>query len=222
SLMDELTRVETNQRHALALELHDNLAQRLASLFNSVQHCSHLIERDVQAAKEELEHLRQVSSESLRDARTMIRDLHFGVSSGGPGLSTLVDYLADLDADTGIRHEADVVDSLPDLPPTQESLILRVIQEALRNAHKHAIATQITVTVRSDGSDLLVEIRDDGRGFELEEALARSQRRGRLGLIGMRERAGLLGGELTVASTPGAGTTVQLRVPLTGKGIRRP
>lgn len=220
-LMDELTRVETRQRHALALELHDNLAQRLASLFNGVQHCSHVIERDVQAAKEELQHLRQVASEALRDARTMIRDLHFGVSSGGPGLSTLVDYLADLDADTGIRHEARVMAALPELPPTQESLILRVIQEALRNAHKHGGASRISVSVGVLAAELLVEVRDDGSGFDLGEALARSQRRGRLGLIGMRERADLLGGELSIVSAPGDGTSVQLRVPLIAKGARR-
>jgi signal transduction histidine kinase len=221
-LMDELTRVEMRQRQALALELHDNLAQRLASLFNGIQRCGHVIERDVQAAKGELQHLRQVASEALRDARTMIRDLHFGVSSQEGGLSALVDYLADLDEDTGIHHEARIPASLPSLPPTQESLILRVIQEALRNAHKHAQATRIVVAAATSPDGLTVEICDDGPGFDLDEALTRSQRRGRLGLIGMRERADLLGASLAIESAPGAGTTIRLTVPLTEKGPPQP
>jgi two-component system sensor histidine kinase UhpB len=148
----------------------------------------------------------------------MIRDLHFGVSSQEGGLSALVDYLADLDEDTGIRHVARIPDSLPSLPPIQESLILRVIQEALRNAHKHAQASCIVVTAEASPGDLTVEIRDDGPGFDVDEALARSQRRGRLGLIGMRERADLLGASLDIDSAPGAGASIRLTVPLTDKG----
>lgn len=212
-LIDELTRVETRQQRALALELHDNLAQCLASLFNGIQHCSHVIERDAQAAKGELQHLRGVASEALRDVRTMIRDLHFGVSSQDGRLSALVDYLADLDADTGIRHEANVPTPMVVLPRAQEALILRVIQEALSNAHKHARPSRIVVSVRTAPRDLIVEIRDDGRGFDVEDTLARSQRQGRLGLIGMRERADLLGGSLTIISAPGAGATILLTVP---------
>jgi signal transduction histidine kinase len=219
-LMDELTRVETRQRQALALDLHDNLAQRLASLFNGIQHCSHVIERDIEAARGELRHLRQVASEALRDARTMIRDLHFGIASRDGGLAAIADYLADLDADTGIRHEARISATLPALPPTQETLVLRVIQEALTNVHKHAAAHRIVVTVDTAPHALVVEVRDDGRGFDVDEALARSQKRGRLGLIGMRERADLLGGTLTIVSAPGAGTTVRLTVPQRHTGAR--
>lgn len=217
-LMNELTRVETRQRRALALELHDNLAQRLASLLNGIQHCGHILERDAQAAQDELRHLKQVASEAVRDARIMIRDLHFGVSSQDGGLSELADYVADLDADTGIRHEADIPVALPTLAPMQESLILRVIQEALRNAHKHARANRIVVRVEVSQTDLTVQIRDDGRGFDMEEALARSQRQGRLGLIGMRERADLMGGSLSILSIPDTGTEIQLTVPRQEQG----
>lgn len=213
-LLDELTHVEARQRHAIALDLHDNLAQRLASLFNGFQHCEHVIDRDVPAAKTELRQLRQVANDALRDARTTIRDLHFGVASQDRGLAALPDYLADLDADTGIRHEARIGAALPALPLTQQSLILRVIQEALTNAHKHADATAIVVTVEASSQELVVEVSDDGRGFEPDEALARAERRGRIGVIGMRERSDLLKGRLSIVSAPGAGTTVRLTVPL--------
>ena len=76
----------------------------------------------------------------------------------------------------------------------------------------------LMVTVETSPGGLTVEIQDDGPGFDLDEALTRSQRRGRLGLIGMRERADLLGASLAIDSAPGAGTTIRLTVPLTEKG----
>jgi signal transduction histidine kinase len=213
-LLDELTHVESRQRHAIALDLHDNLAQRLAGLFNGIQHCEHVIDRDVAAARGELKQLRQVASDALKDARTMIRDLHFGVSSRDRGLAALADYLADLDADTGIRHELRLSQSLPTLPLTQQSLILRVIQEALTNAHKHARATKIAVTVHVSVRTLMVDVTDDGRGFAVDEALATAERRGRMGVIGMRERADLLNGVLSIESALGGGTSIRLTVPM--------
>jgi signal transduction histidine kinase len=213
-LLDELTHVEARQRHAIALDLHDNLAQRLASLFNGIQHCEHVIDRDAPAAKAELRQLRQVANDALRDARTTIRDLHFGVVSQDRGLAALPDYLADLDADTGISHEARIGATLPALPPTQQSLILRVVQEALTNAHKHAHASRVVVAVDAAAGKLVAEVTDDGCGFDPDEALARAQRRGRMGMIGMQERTELLKGTLSIESTPGSGTTVRLTVPL--------
>ena len=212
-LLDELTHVETKERRSLALELHDSLAQRLVSLFSGIQHCERLIERDVKAAHQELLRLRRIAQETIRGARVLIRDLHFGVIDHGGGFAALGDYIGDLEADTGIRHHFRVTGCPADLAPVQEALVIRIVQEALINAHKHAAANRIDISVEERDGALVVAIRDNGRGFQVEEALARSRRRGRFGLIGMRERAQLLGATLEIESCPGRGTSVRLEMP---------
>lgn len=216
SLTDELTHVETQQRRAIALELHDSLAQQLVSLFSGIQHCERLIERDAEAARHELARLRRIAQETIRDARGMIRDLHFSGTAQGGGIAALDEYVADLEADTGIRHTFRNLGPPVELAPTQEALVLRIIQEALINARKHAAPSRIEVVMEDAGDALRVSVCDDGCGFDVAEAQARSRRRGRFGLIGMHERAQLLGATLTIASVPGQGTTARLTVPREG------
>jgi two-component system, NarL family, sensor histidine kinase DegS len=216
SLADELAQVETRQRRAIALELHDSLAQQLAHLYSGIQHCERLIERDPEAAQLELGRLRRIVQETIREARAMIRDLHFGAAAQGEGLAELGDYIAALEADTGVRHTFRLAGPLTELTPTQEALVLRIIQEALINVRKHAAASHIEVVFGDVDGELRAIVRDDGVGFDVEEARARSRRRGRFGLIGMRERAQLLDASLDILSAPGQGTTVCLTMPRAG------
>jgi len=95
------------------------------------------------------------------------------------------------------------------LLPEVESAVFRIVQEALANTIRHAQATRVGVLVERRDGHLLALVEDDGVGFDLEQAAAS----GRLGLAGMRERAEMLGGSLTVETAPGAGTTVVLEVP---------
>jgi signal transduction histidine kinase len=212
-LVDELVQVETKERRALALELHDSLAQRLVSLFSGIQHSERLITRDIGAARVEIERLRRIAQATIRDARAMIRDLHFGITSPGGGFASLGEYIRDLEADTGIRHHYRMAGRPVALAPAREALAIRIIQEALINAHRHASARRIDVMVEGTADALVVTVRDNGRGFQVEEALARTRRRGRFGLIGMRERANLLSATLEFQSSPSQGTVVRLTVP---------
>jgi signal transduction histidine kinase len=209
-LLDELTHVETKERRSLALDLHDSLAQRLVSLFNGIQHAERLIERDVAGAHQELTHLKEIAQDTIRDARSMIRDLHFGVTGQNGGFSALAEYLEDLEAETGVPHNFRIVGATIELSPARESLVIRIIQEAVINAHKHADADRIEISVNGTGGGLEVVVRDNGRGFDVEAALARSRKRGRFGLVGMQERAQLLGATLSIESAPGRGATIRL------------
>jgi signal transduction histidine kinase len=212
-LADELARVETKERRSLALELHDGLAQSLVSLYSGIQHAERLVGRDADATSTELQRLGDIAQATIREARGMIRDLHFGVTGQGGGFAALGDYIADLEADGDVRHEIHLAGFRAALPPAQEALLMRIIQEALINAHKHAGARSITITVAPVDGGLSASVTDDGCGFRVEEALARSRRRGRFGLIGMHERAQLLGATLVIESAPGQGTSVRLTVP---------
>jgi two-component system sensor histidine kinase UhpB len=102
------------------------------------------------------------------------------------------------------------------LPPTVETALYRVIQEALTNTAKHsgARAANVVLHRRRDGIQAIIS--DDGCGFDVEGTLRTPAARAQLGLHGMRERAALLGGTVTIESTPGEGTTIYVRVPVFG------
>jgi signal transduction histidine kinase len=210
-LLDELTHVEGNERRSLALELHDSFAQQLVALSSGIQHCERLVERDRDAAHQELQRLGRVARETIRDVRSLIRDLRIGVVGQGGGLSELPDYVADLEAETGIRHEFRATGCIA-LPPAQEAQLIRIIQEALNNVAKHAAADHVEISVAENDGTLTVSVRDNGRGFDVEAARTGSRQQHRFGLSGMQERAQFLGATLTVESSLGCGTLVRVCV----------
>jgi signal transduction histidine kinase len=99
------------------------------------------------------------------------------------------------------------------LPPAFETAVFRVCQEAMSNIARHAQAETVLVQARAEGGALVVEIEDDGRGFDPAE-VARQTGRPHFGLLGIRERVELLGGKLVVDSAPGRGTRLHVEVPL--------
>jgi signal transduction histidine kinase len=112
-------------------------------------------------------------------------------------------------ARTGIESHVNLPDA--DLALNEESAtaLFRILQEALTNVARHARATRVTVRLAQEDGDLALEVRDNGRGIR-EEQLASGRS---LGLLGMRERAILLGGEFSIGNTPESGTTVAVRIP---------
>jgi signal transduction histidine kinase len=98
-------------------------------------------------------------------------------------------------------------------PPEFESSLFRIVQEALNNIRRHAKATEATVVIDFSGNKVKVAISDNGRGFELAGGVDDLPRSGKLGLVGMQERARLLGGTLEVQSKPSKGTTIIIEVP---------
>jgi signal transduction histidine kinase len=107
----------------------------------------------------------------------------------------------------------DVRGRFEDLTMSQRIAVLRVVQEALNNAREHGRARHVRVTVRATGARLTLQIVDDGCGFNVRETAGAAARRGRLGIVGMHERVRLLGGVLSIASTPGSGTTISASIP---------
>lgn len=113
----------------------------------------------------------------------------------------------------GATVEVDARGRLDDLSMSQRIAVLRVVQEALNNAREHGAATHVRITVRATGTRLTLQIADNGSGFNVRETAGAAARRGRLGLVGMHERVRLLGGVLSIASSPGAGTTISASIP---------
>lgn len=109
--------------------------------------------------------------------------------------------------------KVDVRGRVDDLSMSQRIAVRRVVQEALNNAREHGAATHVQITVRATGTRLTLQIADNGCGFNVRETAGAAARRGRLGLVGMHERVRLLGGVLSIASTPGVGTTISASIP---------
>jgi signal transduction histidine kinase len=209
----ELTVVE--ERTRMARELHDAVAQKLFSLRLTADAAATLVDRAPGRAVAEVRRVRDLAGEVLAELRSVIFALRPAELEDAGLVATLGKHVEILDRvhDAALRWTAD---SVPPLPAEAEDVVFRVAQEALRNALQHSGAGRVEVSLRvarSDGLDLVLEVADDGRGFDVPAALRGSRR---LGLASMRERAASVGGQATITSAPGAGATVRLALPLAG------
>ena len=133
------------------------------------------------------------------------------ISPNGEGLSAwLKETCLEFEENTGLPVELDESSPRESLPPEIQVQLIRIIQEALNNVRKHSRAKQAWVTCHQIGEDLLIEVRDDGKGFSPEEVPSVS----RYGLQGMQERSDLIGADIQIISWPGEGTTVRIRLPM--------
>jgi two-component system nitrate/nitrite sensor histidine kinase NarX len=123
----------------------------------------------------------------------------------------IADAAAMMAALTGLPIETTLEAPTDRLADAEQTVVLRVVQEALQNVRKHAAATRISVTSRLTGTDWIMEVRDDGRGFDIGAVAARGRRN--FGLQFMRERAELIGARFEVRSRPAGGTVVVLAIP---------
>ena len=121
--------------------------------------------------------------------------------------------LQNFERDTGIDCSFQIDGTPRSLPPMVEIAVYRVAQEALANVRKHAQATRVDVVLRFQTDDLCLEIRDNGKGFNLSQALDGSRSGEHLGLSGMKDRAETLGGTLNIESAEEAGATIALTLP---------
>ena len=194
------------ERGRLARELHDETGQALTSILLGL--------KSIRAADSEagadraLAEVRELIVQALQDVRRLAVELRPSALDDF-GLAPAVERLAGtFEERTGIHTALQA--NLPDgrLPPEVETVLYRVIQEALTNVVKHAGAERVSIVIAQRGDGIRVVVEDDGRGFEAEDV-----RHDALGVVGMRERVALVGGTLDVESEPGAGTTLAAYVP---------
>jgi signal transduction histidine kinase len=195
------------ERARLARDLHDAVSQKLFSVRAKARAAAVLVDRDPARAIEEIGSVAELAGQAHAELRAVIEGLTPPELATG-GLAGSVRAYAVL---AGRTHGADVVvhaAELPALGPRQETALYRVAQEAIGNALRHSGARQVAVCLSRRQRAVVLEVTDDGSGFE-----PRGPHAG-LGLASMRERAGSVGGKLTITSAPGTGTRVRLSVPL--------
>ena len=208
------------ERTRLAREVHDGPAQALANAIFQVELVQRQLDRDEQQARAELGQLKTLLTRELRGVRAYLSQLRPPLLAD-VGLSGAVAEAADQVATAlGIPVDVEVEDGVDTLPETVEVVTLRIIQEALQNARKHGQPSEIRVRMARDAAGWVVEVRDDGRGFDADDPPVGGRRH--FGLQFMRERAELIGARFEVRSSPNLGTAVRMTIPPGAMGMPIP
>jgi PAS domain S-box-containing protein len=202
-------RASEDERARIARELHDDTAQRLATVLIRLR----ILERVVESpdAVSQIEHLRAALQEAADGVRRIARGLRPPELEDAGLAPALRTYARTLMEGRGVRVELDIDPVDRFLTPDGKLVVYRIVQEALNNVARHSGAAEARVRVSEAAGHILATVEDAGRGF----SPARVQDQGGgLGLLGMQERAVMVGGSVTVDSRPGEGTRVVVRVPV--------
>lgn len=205
--------VAANEKNRIAREMHDSVCQALFGIMLGLESCLSFLPGRPEEAKSKLADLRRLASESLSALRESILTLRDEARD-------------DLDLSIKFRHQVEEFNhankvsakfmSLGDerpLPLDVEKSMCRFLQEALTNVAKHSAATQVLVKLKFDEDKAHLTVRDDGESFDVEKVFSRQEKRGKIGLLSIKERAEILGGSLRIFSSPGYGTKLEIAIP---------
>ncbi len=197
-------RAQEEERARVARDLHDEVNQSLTGLLLRLEAVREAAPPELEP---ELAETRTLANQAMRELLSLARQLR-PTALDDLGLAAAIAGQVEQLERSGLAAELTAEGDFSDLDDDVQLVVYRVAQESLTNAARHSEAQQIAVTLRRSGDAVELEVADDGRGFAFEQS-----ERG-LGIGGMRERALLIGAELTIESRPGHGTTVRLTVPL--------
>jgi signal transduction histidine kinase len=207
----QVTVTQEEERRRISRELHDGLAPSLAAMGNRMRVCQQLVRREPARAEEELAEMARGLKQHIQEIRHLIYDLR-PTTLDQLGLDeALRQLVARIRRETGsdVRFTSS---GRVSLTPLAEVTVLRVVQECLSNVEQHAEASQVEVSIVVGGGEVVAIVEDDGRGFDVESTSALGLG---VGLLSMRERAGLVGGNVEIESERGSGSRVTLRIPTT-------
>jgi signal transduction histidine kinase len=209
-LLEKAISAQEDERKRIARELHDDTSQALTSLVVGLKVLEGM--RDPAQVRAQVAELRELATNTLESVHGLALELRPSVLDDLGLVAAVQRHVTTharkqrLDVDF---HTAGLGDTR--LPQQTETAVYRIVQEALANVTRHSGATAASVVLERRNGMLVAIVEDNGRGFEVDALLAREQS---LGLHGMRERAFLVGGKLTIESSPGGGATVFVQVPL--------
>lgn len=202
--------VQEEERRRLATEIHDGVTQQLVSVWYRLQAGLRHLPADLERVQLEMSKAQELVDTALEEARIAIYDLR-PTTLDDLGLGPSIRALVPRSLGEEIEMEVAVDDRIA-LPPHHEVALYRIAQEALTNVRKHAGASWVQVELWRENAEVVMRVSDDGKGFDAE-AQRDHRSETSFGLLGMSERASLLGGRLAVESAPGGGTTLEARVP---------
>ena len=220
---ERMVDVQEETRKKLARDLHDGPTQSVAAIAMRINLARRMLKKGVNGTEEELVKIEELAHRTTKEVRHMLFTLRPLILES-QGLTAALDAMAEKMRETFAQNVIVNVDEkvLEDMEMGKQGVIFYIIEEATNNARKHANALHIWVRLRSFEKGIaLLEIEDDGLGFDVESVNKSYDQRGSLGMVNLRERTELVNGVLTIDSAPGRGTRIQVYIPLTEEAADR-
>lgn len=212
----KIIKAQEEERQRVARDIHDGPAQLLSNVVLKAEICERMIDVDLEKTREELRNLKKIVRESLQDVRKIIYNLR-PMSLDDLGLvPTLQRYVLTFQEETGIAVLLQTRGSQPELKSVIALTVFRIVQESMNNVVKHAKADNVSIHIEFLNTELKLYIIDDGQGFDTEKLNEHNEDiSSGFGLVSMRERVELLGGEILISSEPGRGVRLNISIPFT-------
>ena len=213
SYIQQITRVQEEERKRIARDLHDEVSPEILILIQKLDKLAMVKGLKVADVRKNIAELRRQAVDALQSLRRCAQGLRPRIIDD-LGLEAALGWLADeMEKDLGIEARVEVAGIDRALPPEMQIVLFRIAQEAANNIRKHAGASKVAFKVSGQDDSIVMTVTDNGRGFEVPPRAEGMVSAGRLGLMGMYERARLLNGSLEIKSAPGRGTEVVVRLP---------
>jgi signal transduction histidine kinase len=206
-----LVTAQEAERQRIARELHDETGQALTAIGLGLRGISGMLRMDENKARQNIGHLEGLVTHSLDELQRLIGDLRPSHLDDLGLPATLRWYANEVQSRTGLQVTVEISGDLRPIPSAANTALFRLAQEALTNVVKHAEAGHARMRIAYGEKEILLQVEDDGRGFDITRV--RDQASQTWGLVGMEERAGLLGGEFKLESVLGKGTCVSISFP---------
>ena len=211
-LSDQLLHVQEEERKRISRELHDEVGQALTAISMNLALCQRNGALDVKLRRQKLADTQGLLEQTMETVHRFARELRPAMLDELGLLPALRCYVKGFAERTGLRVRFRGSAAAERLTGEQKTVVFRVAQESLTNVAKHAHASQVDVTLRNLKQGVQMQIKDNGKAFNVRDQLS-AKRKKRLGLLGMQERVRLVNGHFAVESAPGKGTTVRVEIP---------
>jgi len=213
-LLERAVAAQEEERKRIARELHDDTGQTLTALGVGLGGVEETIAQNTELAQYQIAELKNMTMHAIDNLRQYISDLRPSMLDD-MGLVSAVRWFAQQYSErVGIEIGVEVIGAKRRLPSRVETVLFRIVQEALNNVGRHAHATHAKVQLEFADAAVVLTIEDDGRGFAVDQVLGVQPERRAWGLLGVQERVSLVGGKFKVDSAPGHGTTMTVEIPV--------
>jgi len=214
AISERAIHAQEEERVRIARSLHDDTAQTISMLIIHLERIEQLVPRDDPDLFRQVAESHKVATLLLENLRKVIWDLRPSILDD-LGLIPAIRWYAQTNLEeSGVQVEVGRGNDVVRLPPHLETLLFRILQEAVSNILRHANASKVLINLRPEDGYMVLEVKDNGRGFDIEKTTGEAVTRKQLGLLGMQERVSLVNGTVNFESTPGEGTTLRVYIPL--------
>jgi signal transduction histidine kinase len=214
NLLHQAVGAQEAERQRIARDLHDATGQSLTAIALGLRGTEMMLDSDPSVTAEQIRALRTFTTDALGELRRLISDLRPSQLDDLGLIAALKWYVGEFDERYPIKTDLVVEGDRVRLPAEYETVLFRITQEALTNIAKHANASHATIKLGIHPTQVSLTVCDDGYGFDVEKTMRGASSRTGWGLIGIQERASLIGGKHEIESAPGRGTVIRVEVPL--------